>query len=550
MAIKLMSVNGVNNENIAEFIVDTEDEKSQIPAEYMIQGTEAQVIEGGKRYRLDCNLDWTEVKESTGGGSGGGDTRPTISVLPLSITQNGNIVAPRGKAYNPIRVNVPNTYEVNDEGKVLISGTLTPQTAHSTITQNGSYDTTLNNSVVVDIDFIEVNKKTIEKDVNFIDYDGQILYSYTTQEFLNLTELPENPIHIGLTSQGWNWTLSDAKAYVAIYNKLWIGQMYITSDGKTRIYIHLDDGRLSPYLTFGLYGNAIVDWGDNSSTDTVIGYDTATPKTLQHTYAKEGDYVISIGFTGSLNNQIALIGDRNYGSKLLWGNITSDIPNRIYQNAIQKIELGNKVYIELDAFAHCGNLTSITIPNNLYRIRDYSFSYCNNLVSITIPNNMTAIGDYIFYDCYSLKNISLPRELTNVGYGTFYYCYGLTNVTIPDNVTDIKGYLFMGDNELKSIILPNSVTNFGMGSFSACCSLSNITIGNNVTDIGASAFSSCQGLGKIRFLSNTPPIVAQSNVFYKLSYDCIIYIPKGTFGAYTTATNYPDPGIYSYVEEV
>ena len=87
MAIKLMSVNGVNNENIAEFIVDTEDEKSQIPAEYMVQGTEAQVIEGGKRYRLDCDLDWTEVKEFTGsgsGGSGGGDTRPTVVVKPLS----------------------------------------------------------------------------------------------------------------------------------------------------------------------------------------------------------------------------------------------------------------------------------------------------------------------------------------------------------------------------------------------------------------------------------------------------------------------------------
>ena len=134
--------------------------------------------------------------------------------------------------------------------KVLINGTLTSQTAHSTITQNGNYDTTLNNSVMVDIDFIEVNKKTIEKDVNFIDYDGQILYSYTAQEFLNLTELPENPIHIGLTSQGWNWTLSDAKAYVTIYNKLWIGQMYITSDGKTRIYIHLDDGILEFELFF------------------------------------------------------------------------------------------------------------------------------------------------------------------------------------------------------------------------------------------------------------------------------------------------------------
>jgi len=62
-----------------------------------------------------------------------------------------------------------------------------------------------------------------EKDVNFIDYDGTILYSYTAAEFANLSALPANPTHSGLTAQGWNWSLSDAKTYVASYGKLWIG---------------------------------------------------------------------------------------------------------------------------------------------------------------------------------------------------------------------------------------------------------------------------------------------------------------------------------------
>ncbi|MBR7042325.1 MAG: hypothetical protein IKI04_02365 [Bacilli bacterium] len=50
-----------------------------------------------------------------------------------------------------------------------------------------------------------------EKDVNFIDYDGTILYSYTAQEAQALTELPANPTHTGLTSHGWNWTLAEIK---------------------------------------------------------------------------------------------------------------------------------------------------------------------------------------------------------------------------------------------------------------------------------------------------------------------------------------------------
>ena len=62
--------------------------------------------------------------------------------------------------------------------------------------------------------------------------------------------MPANPDHSadGLTAQGWNWTLSDAKTYVAAYGRLDIGQMYITSDGKTHIYIHLEQGRTSPLL--------------------------------------------------------------------------------------------------------------------------------------------------------------------------------------------------------------------------------------------------------------------------------------------------------------
>ena len=53
------------------------------------------------------------------------------------------------------------------------------------------------------------------KDVNFIDYDGTLLHSYTKAEINAMTresDLPANPSHPGLTSQGWNWTLAQIKA--------------------------------------------------------------------------------------------------------------------------------------------------------------------------------------------------------------------------------------------------------------------------------------------------------------------------------------------------
>lgn len=54
--------------------------------------------------------------------------------------------------YNEINVNVPNTYTSEDEGKVVNNGALVAQTAMPTeITANDTYDTTLYNSIVVNV---------------------------------------------------------------------------------------------------------------------------------------------------------------------------------------------------------------------------------------------------------------------------------------------------------------------------------------------------------------------------------------------------------------
>lgn len=81
------------------------------------------------------------------------------------------------------------------------------------------------------------------KDVNFIDYDGKVLHSYTTQEALALTELPALPSRTeeGLTCQEWNYTLAQMKSNVNSSGKCDIGATYITTDRKTHIYITIPD---------------------------------------------------------------------------------------------------------------------------------------------------------------------------------------------------------------------------------------------------------------------------------------------------------------------
>lgn len=52
----------------------------------------------------------------------------------------------------------------------------------------------------------------VAKQINFIDYDGTLIESYTSSEWANVSVLPSNPTHTGLTSQGWNWTKAQIDA--------------------------------------------------------------------------------------------------------------------------------------------------------------------------------------------------------------------------------------------------------------------------------------------------------------------------------------------------
>jgi hypothetical protein len=70
-------------------------------------------------------------------------------VLQTSTTKTAN--GTYDTTYNnEVVVDVPNIYTVADEGKVVSSGELVSQSSQ-TVTQNGTYDTTLKNQVVVNV---------------------------------------------------------------------------------------------------------------------------------------------------------------------------------------------------------------------------------------------------------------------------------------------------------------------------------------------------------------------------------------------------------------
>ena len=286
--------------------------------------------------------------------SGGSD--PVIQ--PLSVTENGTYTAPAGvDGYSPVTVNVPSS----GGGGSLPS--VSP------------------------------------KQVNFYDYDGTVLYSYTVAEAAALTELPALPEHDGLICQGWNWSLADIKAMGRAVN---VGAMYITDDGKTRIYITLHEGRTSPMLGCCPNGTVTVDWGDGTEPDVLTGTSTSVVKwTPNHEYAAPGNYVITLTVDGTMGFYGGSA--TNQYSGILRHSSGTDGRNRVYHTAVQKVEIGSGVTsIGASVFNSCTALASITIPGSVTSIDTYAFRNCAALASITIPDGVTSIGGYVFRDCYGV----------------------------------------------------------------------------------------------------------------------------------------------------
>ena len=408
------------------------------------------------------------------------------------------------------------------------------------------------------------------KPVRFFDYDGKLVYSYTPQEFAALTAMPANPSHTELTAQGWDLSLADAKAYVAKYGTLNVGQMYITDDGRTRLYVRMQEGRLSPILKLYLNANSEldIDWGDGTAHSTFTST-SADYKSEQHNYASAGEYVVSIGVTsGSF-----VLKPSEYDVPVLFtaGEADPDSADRGYLNSIEKIEIGSGVTsIEGHTFPYCSSLSQVTIPYGVTSIGSTAFFSCYSLSQVTIPDGVTSIESYAFQYCYSLSQIIIPDDVTSIGNYAFDSCNSLSQVTIPDGVTSIGDYAFRSCYSLSQVTIPESVTSIGSNAFHYCYSLSQVTISDGVTSIGSSAFYSCYSLsqvtipesvtsigsaafrncysiGYIKFEGNTPPTVSNSNAFLNVPTDCIIYVPSAALSTYKSATNYPSPSTYTYV---
>lgn len=337
-------------------------------------------------------------------------------------------------------------------------------------------------------------------DVMFYDYDGTVLYSYTKEEFMALAEMPANPSRPGLTAQGWNWTLAEAQDYVSKYGACDIGQMYVTDDGKTRLYLEID-GEEPLEITLrwlASRGQTEIDWGDGSELYVHQESQDYATKTTTHSYLP-GHYILSIDPTTS-----SVVGLGN-GSEQ--GDSSILLPREAIR-ALTKIEAGRKTMIlRLGCIRNTNPLRAISTSTTTVIQTTIGVSSCG-LRHLTIPR-VSAV--YSLQQMYGLRSVSLPPTAASLEQRAFYFCRTLRRCCIPPNVSTIPIDVLSYTDLIEEVIIPEAVTTLLTNSFINMTSLRTITMHPPV-----------------------PPTIPAQIV----SYDVTIYVPAEALEDYKAATNW------------
>lgn len=378
-----------------------------------------------------------------------------------------------------------------------------------------------------------------ESDINFWDYDGTLLYSWTFAELTTKTELPPLPSHDGLVCQGWNWTLQDIKD---AGRELDIGALYITDDGKTRLYVDVDTETWDDFVLnyWQSTRNATtVDWGDGTTPETK---DASSYIEHRHVYASSGSYVITMSVKEGTTMRLG------HDGRMLIANGEADSGRCAM---LRRVEVGARVTgTDPQCFRNCCRLESVLLPQTtkIYTPRAFeqctqlrvfiaadmdevwqSFYRCSNLRAIATPKGTTQKNNYAIantavrqvnfdmIDAYTAEALERVHiKAVNGQVGVFSLCRALLEVTIPADATTFVAAAFSGDNALRRV-----------------------TCLGNIASIPAQVFQRCYPLRFVDLTHCTAvPTLANVNAFDKTHEQLEIRVPASLTDAWKAATNW------------
>lgn len=382
-----------------------------------------------------------------------------------------------------------------------------------------------------------------ESDINFWDYDGTLLYAWTFADLATKTELPPLPSHDGLICQGWNWTLQDIKD---AGRELDIGALYITDDGKTRLYVDVDTETWDDFVLnyWQSTRNATtVDWGDGTTPESKNADSWIEHR---HVYASSGSYVITMSVKEGAEMNLG----NGSNDRMLIANSTADSGRC---SMLAKVEIGERMTdVTQRAFLAATRLESISVPAGVLFEPGRTFEEATSIRAVTVAFSSAIIQT--FYNCVNLRAIATPKGMTqrngnnyDIAYtavrrvnfdmtsaymaqclervnikavdgqvGTFYSCVSLLEVTIPADATTFVASAFQGDHALRRV-----------------------TCLGDIASIPAQVFQRCYPLRFVDLTHCTAvPTLANVNAFDQTHAQLEIRVPASLADAWKAATNW------------
>lgn len=430
--------------------------------------------------------------------------------------------------------NMPNKINYGDRTLIdLTEDTVTPATLKSGVTAHdasgakitGTLDTT----------------PPEESDINFWDYDGTLLYSWTLAELATKTELPPLPSHEGLLCQGWNWTLQDIKD---AGRELDIGALYITDDGKTRLYVDVDTETWDDFVLnyWQSTRNATtVDWGDGTTPETKNADSWIEHR---HTYASSGSYVITMSVKEGTTMQLGAGG----ASRFLIANGETDSGRCAM---LAKVKIGERVSrVTERAFFAAVRLKNVAVPSGVLFEPWRTFEQAANIRAVTASFSSSIIQT--FYNCTNLRAIASTKGTTqsddytitntavrqiNFDMTAAYSAQALERVHIKAVNGQVGNY--MSCRSLLEVTIPADATTFVAAAFQGDYALRRVTCLGDIASIPAQVFQRCYPLRFVDLTHCTAvPTLANVNAFDATHPQLEIRVPASLVAAWKAATNW------------